>query len=79
MCHSYNSCQRLPPLCSAAVVLVSSMGVTNPTHPLNRIGNGKILMWKRMAELYLITSGAGLLLLLQLLLYFVAVCCYWAV
>lgn len=24
------------------VVLVSSMGVTKPDHPLNRIGNGKV-------------------------------------
>lgn len=39
------------------VVLVSSMGVTKPDHPLNRIGNGKILMWKRMAEEYLVNSG----------------------
>lgn len=26
------------------VVLVSSMGVTKPDHPLNRIGDGKILV-----------------------------------
>ena len=39
------------------VVLVSSMGVTKPEHPLNCIGGGKILMWKRMAEEYLVNSG----------------------
>ena len=36
---------------------MSSMGVTKPDHPLNRIGGGKILMWKRMAEQYLVNSG----------------------
>ncbi|GAB4821230.1 hypothetical protein N2152v2_008276 [Parachlorella kessleri] len=33
------------------------MGVTKADHPLNRIGNGKILFWKRMAEEYLANSG----------------------
>jgi hypothetical protein len=42
----------------AQVVLISSMGVTKPDHPLNRIGDGKILFWKRMAEEYLVNSGA---------------------
>ncbi|KAL4425711.1 hypothetical protein ABPG75_009727 [Micractinium tetrahymenae] len=39
------------------VVLVSSMGVTKADHPLNRIGGGKILFWKRMASEYLVNSG----------------------
>ncbi|MEM8779790.1 MAG: SDR family oxidoreductase [Cyanobacteria bacterium P01_G01_bin.49] len=39
------------------IVLVGSMGGTNPNHMLNRIGNGNILMWKRKAEQYLIESG----------------------
>ena len=39
------------------IVLVGSMGGTNPDHPLNRIGNGNILIWKRKAEQYLIDSG----------------------
>jgi uncharacterized protein YbjT (DUF2867 family) len=38
------------------VVLVGSMGGTNGNHPLNRIGNGNILIWKRKAEQYLIDS-----------------------
>lgn len=33
------------------------MGGTNPNHPLNRLGNGNILVWKRKAEQYLIDSG----------------------
>ena len=39
------------------IVLVGSMGGTNPDHMLNRIGNGNILIWKRKAEQYLIDSG----------------------
>ena len=39
------------------IVLVGSMGGTNPNHPLNRIGNANILIWKRKAEQYLIDSG----------------------
>jgi uncharacterized protein YbjT (DUF2867 family) len=39
------------------IVLVGSMGGTNDNHPLNRIGNGQILIWKRKAEQYLIDSG----------------------
>ncbi|ELS01238.1 nucleoside-diphosphate-sugar epimerase [Xenococcus sp. PCC 7305] len=39
------------------IVLVGSMGGTNPNHPLNQMGNGKILIWKRKAEQYLIDSG----------------------
>ncbi|KAL6998345.1 hypothetical protein U1Q18_008468 [Sarracenia purpurea var. burkii] len=39
------------------VVLVGSMGGTNPNNPLNSIGNGNILIWKRKAEQYLAESG----------------------
>ena len=39
------------------IVLVGSMGGTNPNHMLNKIGNGNILIWKRQAEQYLIDSG----------------------
>ena len=39
------------------IVLVGSMGGTNLNHPLNRIGNANILVWKRKAERYLIDSG----------------------
>lgn len=39
------------------IVLVGSMGGTDENHPLNRIGNGNILIWKRKAEQYLIDSG----------------------
>eukprot|EP00884_Botryococcus_braunii_P014992 jgi/Botrbrau1/23494/Bobra.106_1s0045.1 len=39
------------------VVLVSSMGITNPDHFLNSIGDANILLWKRKAEEYLIASG----------------------
>jgi uncharacterized protein YbjT (DUF2867 family) len=39
------------------IVLVGSMGGTNSNHPLNSLGNGKILIWKRQAEQYLIDSG----------------------
>ncbi|KAL8504694.1 hypothetical protein ACS0TY_016032 [Phlomoides rotata] len=39
------------------IVLVGSMGGTNPNHPLNSIGNGNILVWKRKAEQYLADSG----------------------
>ena len=44
------------------IVLVGSMGGTNENHMLNSIGNGKILIWKRKAEQYLIDSGAWLVL-----------------
>eukprot|EP00871_Galdieria_phlegrea_P002071 jgi/Galph1/2865/GphlegSOOS_G1506.1 len=37
------------------IVFVSSMGVTRKDHPLNRLGN--ILIWKKKAEDYLISSG----------------------
>jgi uncharacterized protein YbjT (DUF2867 family) len=40
------------------IVLVGSMGGTNANHPLNQLGNGNILVWKRKAEQYLIDSGA---------------------
>lgn len=39
------------------IILVGSMGGTNPHHPLNSLGNGNILLWKRKAEQYLIDSG----------------------
>ena len=39
------------------IVLVGSMGGTNDQHPLNRMANGNILIWKRKAEAYLIDSG----------------------
>lgn len=39
------------------IVLVGSMGGTNEQHPLNRMANGNILIWKRKAEAYLIESG----------------------
>jgi len=39
------------------IVLVGSMGGTNENHPLNEMGNGKILVWKRKAEKYLVNSG----------------------
>ncbi len=39
------------------IVLVGSMGGTNSNHPLNRLGNGNVLIWKRKAEQYLIESG----------------------
>jgi uncharacterized protein YbjT (DUF2867 family) len=39
------------------IILVGSMGGTNENHPLNQLGNGNILIWKRKAEQYLIESG----------------------
>ncbi|XP_006650811.1 uncharacterized protein At5g02240-like [Oryza brachyantha] len=39
------------------IVLVGSMGGTNPNHPLNNLGNGNILVWKRKSEQYLADSG----------------------
>jgi uncharacterized protein YbjT (DUF2867 family) len=39
------------------IVLVGSMGGTDEQHPLNRMANGNILIWKRKAEAYLIDSG----------------------
>ncbi|CAL4928114.1 unnamed protein product [Urochloa decumbens] len=42
------------------IVLVGSMGGTNPNHPLNSLGNGNILVWKRKAEQYLADSGVSL-------------------
>ncbi|KAF7068787.1 hypothetical protein CFC21_074515 [Triticum aestivum] len=39
------------------IVLVGSMGGTNPNHPLNSLGNGNILVWKRKSEQYLADSG----------------------
>ncbi|NEQ48633.1 MAG: SDR family oxidoreductase [Leptolyngbya sp. SIO3F4] len=39
------------------IVLVGSMGGTDESHVLNKMGNGNILIWKRKAEQYLIDSG----------------------
>ncbi|WP_017713479.1 NAD(P)H-binding protein [Prochlorothrix hollandica] len=39
------------------IVLISSMGGTQADHPLNRLGNGNVLVWKRKAEQYLLDSG----------------------
>jgi uncharacterized protein YbjT (DUF2867 family) len=39
------------------IVLVGSMGGTIADYPLNKIGEGNILVWKRTAEAYLIDSG----------------------
>eukprot|EP00882_Tetradesmus_deserticola_P001033 GHRQ01001119.1.p2 GENE.GHRQ01001119.1~~GHRQ01001119.1.p2 ORF type:complete len:282 (+),score=145.83 GHRQ01001119.1:127-972(+) len=40
------------------VVLISSMGGTDPDHFLNKMGdNARILDWKRKAEQYLMSSG----------------------
>ncbi|KAI5062234.1 hypothetical protein GOP47_0022773 [Adiantum capillus-veneris] len=39
------------------IILVSSMGGKHPHHPLNALGDGKILIWKRKAEEYLRDSG----------------------
>ncbi|XP_031396609.1 uncharacterized protein At5g02240-like [Punica granatum] len=39
------------------IVLVGSMGGTDIKNPLNNIGNGNILVWKRKAEQYLSDSG----------------------
>lgn len=39
------------------IILMGSMGGTNDNHPLNKMGNGNILIWKRKAEQYLIDSG----------------------
>ena len=38
------------------VVIVSSMGGTDPGNRLNQLGNGKILIWKRKAEEYLMQA-----------------------
>jgi uncharacterized protein YbjT (DUF2867 family) len=39
------------------IVLVGSMGVTDEQHPLNKVGDGNILIWKYRAEQYLADSG----------------------
>ncbi|XP_073017309.1 uncharacterized protein At5g02240-like [Primulina eburnea] len=39
------------------IILVGSMGGTNPNHQLNSLANGNILIWKRKAEQYLSESG----------------------
>ncbi|MCL7041771.1 hypothetical protein MKW94_030587 [Papaver nudicaule] len=39
------------------IVLVSTMGYGDANHPLNSLGNGNILAWKRKAKEYLAKSG----------------------
>lgn len=39
------------------VLFVGSMGSTEPNNPLNKLGNGRILFYKRKAETYLVESG----------------------
>jgi uncharacterized protein YbjT (DUF2867 family) len=39
------------------VVIISSMGGTDPENALNKLGDGNILQWKRRAEQYLLASG----------------------
>ncbi|KAF8069509.1 hypothetical protein HT031_001625 [Scenedesmus sp. PABB004] len=39
------------------VIVISSMGGTDPNHQLNSLGEGNILQWKRRAEQYLVASG----------------------
>lgn len=39
------------------VVLISSLGITNPDNILNKIGNGRILDWKLKSEDHLRASG----------------------
>eukprot|EP00244_Chara_vulgaris_P009503 TRINITY_DN4052_c0_g1_i3.p1 TRINITY_DN4052_c0_g1~~TRINITY_DN4052_c0_g1_i3.p1 ORF type:complete len:389 (-),score=73.26 TRINITY_DN4052_c0_g1_i3:345-1511(-) len=39
------------------IVVVGSMGGTNKDHPLNKLANGNILIFKRQAEQYLVDSG----------------------
>nr|PNR40565.1 hypothetical protein PHYPA_017968 [Physcomitrium patens] len=39
------------------IVLVGSMGGTDEANPLNSLGNGNILVWKRKAEKYLSECG----------------------
>ena len=39
------------------IVLVSSMGGTDPNNNLNKIGGGNILVWKRKAEEYLMQQS----------------------
>ncbi|KAI3911857.1 hypothetical protein MKW92_047636 [Papaver armeniacum] len=39
------------------IVLVGSMGGTDPNNFLNLMANGNILVWKRKAEQYLVDSG----------------------
>eukprot|EP00879_Flechtneria_rotunda_P004483 GHRR01004737.1.p1 GENE.GHRR01004737.1~~GHRR01004737.1.p1 ORF type:complete len:324 (+),score=108.60 GHRR01004737.1:104-1075(+) len=39
------------------VIVISSMGGTDPNHMLNSLGNGNILQWKRKAEQYLVATG----------------------
>lgn len=41
------------------IVLVGSMGGTDEANPLNSLGNGNILIWKRKAEKYLADSGVA--------------------
>lgn len=41
------------------IVLVGSMGGTIEDHPLNRLGGGDVLVWKRRLEAFLIDSGVA--------------------
>lgn len=41
------------------IVLVGSMGGMDEANPLNSLGNGNILIWKRKAEKYLADSGVA--------------------
>jgi uncharacterized protein YbjT (DUF2867 family) len=41
------------------IVLVGSMGGTIENHPLNRLGDGNVLVWKRKAEAHLVDSGVA--------------------
>ncbi|KAK1359733.1 hypothetical protein POM88_039040 [Heracleum sosnowskyi] len=50
------------------IVLVGSMGGTDLSNPLNSLGNGNILVWKRKAEQYLADSGVPYTIIWPLLL-----------
>lgn len=39
------------------IVLVGSMGGTDLSNTLNKLGDGNILVWKRKAEQYLVELG----------------------
>ena len=39
------------------IVLVGSMGGTNPNHPLNSLGNGKILVSHTLLEVNFVPNG----------------------
>lgn len=55
-------CCHLVTFGPAQVVLISSMGGTDPENMLNKLvgeDGGQILQWKRRAEQYLIASGVN--------------------